>query len=165
MLDKWAFGMSKIDREEASPEKSGLSTLKRPESADLAAEVGNVSLNTRAGSFVGRVPGAPGPSLLSQQAPMVTSSSTRPLPVPGKAQVMEDDSLHDAVETNERITVKIADLGNGETSALLSSSSADVSLQLPGSSTTSRTISRRGNIAVPKSSSALNGELALTSGA
>lgn len=165
MLDKWAFGMSKIDREEASPEKSGLSTLKRPESADLAAEVGNVSLNTRAGSFVGRVPGAPGPSLLSQQAPMVTSSSTRPLPVPGKAQVMEDDSLDDAAETNERITVKIADLGNGETSALWSSSSADVSLQLPGSSTTSRTIFRRGNIAAPKSSSALNGELALTSGA
>lgn len=164
MLDKWAFGMSKIDGEEGSPEKSGLSTLKRPESADLAAEVGNVSLDTRAGSFVGRVPGAPGPSLLSQQAPMVTSSSTRPLPVPGKAQVMEDDSLDDAVETNERITVKIADLGNGETFAW-SSSSADVSLQLPGSSITSRTISRRGNIAVPKSSSALNGELALTSGA
>lgn len=112
MLDKWAFGMSKIDREEASPEKSGLSTLKRPESADLAAEVGNVSLDTRAGSFVGRVPGAPGPSLLSQQAPMVTSSSIRPLPVPGKSQAMEDDSLEDALETNERITVKIADLGN-----------------------------------------------------
>jgi len=167
MLDKWAFGMSKIDGEEAPPEKSGLSTLKRPESADLAAEVGNVSLDTRAGSFVGRVPGAPGPSLLSQQAPLVTSSSTRPLPVPGKAQVMEDDSLDDAVETTERITVKIADLGNGETSALFlwSPSSADISLQLPGSSTTSRTISRPGNIAVPKSSSALNGELALTSGA
>jgi serine/threonine-protein kinase SRPK3 len=46
-LDKWAFGMSKINGEEASSEKGGLSTPKRPESADLAVEVGHMIYLTR----------------------------------------------------------------------------------------------------------------------
>ena len=51
----------------------GLSTVNRGPSTDLAAEVGNVSLDTRAG-YVGRE---------RSLAPQPSSSSTRPLPVLG----------------------------------------------------------------------------------
>lgn len=155
MLDKWAFGMSKI-------EGRGGEDIPRVHSEELAAEVGNVSLDkdsegdTRAG-FVGR-PSLPptGPSLLSQQAPGKSGGSTRvmPMPVPGvgagsshgvehgvSSSVMSVDSDRErergaAVDfdaevdrklgemgygysaeegegANEKITVKIADLGNG----------------------------------------------------
>ena len=54
MLDKWAFAMSKIDGDDTiATEKAGLSTVSRGPSTDLAAELGNVSLDTRAG-YVGR---------------------------------------------------------------------------------------------------------------
>ncbi|KDR71391.1 hypothetical protein GALMADRAFT_144070 [Galerina marginata CBS 339.88] len=134
MLDKWAFGMSKIEGDEGnnagkpstSAEKALTMTTKsqRGQSSDLAAEVSQVSLDTRSG-YVGRgpAPAAPsGPSLLSQLAP------TKPVPVPGKSgesrsggvassSVMsidresdESSGMLDAV--SEKITVKIADLGN-----------------------------------------------------
>ena len=45
MLDKWAFGMSKIEGDEAKGDK-GI-TMKRGPMSDLAAEVGNVTLDTR----------------------------------------------------------------------------------------------------------------------
>ncbi|KAF8888311.1 kinase-like domain-containing protein [Infundibulicybe gibba] len=135
MLDKWAFGMSKMNAEDGATSKPGsfgdtsAGVGKRvASSSDLAAEVGNVSLDTRDG-FVGR-PGA-GPSLLTQQAPSpVTSSSTRPVAVPGAAAARDGDvgtegvpgsmmsvdgtetSNSSALEASERITVKIADLGN-----------------------------------------------------
>ncbi|KAF6747619.1 CMGC/SRPK protein kinase [Ephemerocybe angulata] len=88
MLDRWAFGMSKIESKDDGKDgkedvegkgekgvegKGGLSTIKRNVSADLAAEVNNVTLDTR-GSYVGRGgagagavgAGAAGPSLLAQ---------------------------------------------------------------------------------------------------
>ncbi|KAF9557569.1 kinase-like protein [Agrocybe pediades] len=161
MLDKWAFGMSKIEQGDNEPGKPGTSadkgiTMKRnshhnqppPPPADLAAEVSNVSLDTRAG-YVGRGLGAPsaGPSLLSQLAPPnVSGSGTKPVTVPGKAasaaaatvaDIMrevtggtagsamsvdrdrhsDDDSSSSGSEGRlepplEKITVKIADLGN-----------------------------------------------------
>lgn len=152
MLDKWAFGMSKIegDAEPGSLGDKGLSTAtavtgKRADSSDLVAEVGNVSLDTR-GGFVGRA--AAGPSLLSQQAPLpVTSSSTRPMPMPPPAtspdiagdpagvstSVMSIDrqsttttSTSSMLEGNERITVKIADLGNGGWRGLGSARKSDL---------------------------------------
>jgi serine/threonine-protein kinase SRPK3 len=117
MLDKWAFAMSKIDGDDTiATEKAGLSTVNRGPSTDLAAEVGNVSLDTRAG-YVGREHSlAPQPS-----------SSSRPLPVPGldmsedleqvSSSVMsidpESDESSAQLETS-KITVKIADLGNGK---------------------------------------------------
>ena len=118
MLDKWAFAMSKIDGDDTiATEKAGLSTVNRGPSADLAAEVGNVSLDTRAG-YVGRE---------HTLAPQPSSSSTRPLAVPGSgisedleqvsSSVMsidpESDESSVQLETS-KITVKIADLGNGK---------------------------------------------------
>lgn len=147
MLDKLAFTMSKIDNTDepvanglAVPEKKGPATVKRGVSlnADAVAEgVNNVTLESKA-SFVGRVPGAPGPSLLSQQAPAGAGpsglSQTKPAQVspeasgsgsspgegeglPGSVMSIDQRSVHSAEEEEgdltERITVKIADLGNG----------------------------------------------------
>jgi len=139
MLDKWAFGMSKIDQGSEEVGKPGTSaekplTMKRPApstaavTGDLAAEVSNVSLDTRAG-YVGRggvPPAAPaGPSLLSQLAP---PNASKPVPVPGKSSSsseihaagsamsvdrQSDESSSGMLEPPlEKITVKIADLGN-----------------------------------------------------
>jgi serine/threonine-protein kinase SRPK3 len=121
MLDKWAFAMSKIDGDDTTPtvEKAGLSTTKRGPSTDLAAEVGNVSLDTRAG-YVGREH-----SLTPHDQP--SSSSTRPVPVPGSGRTEELEQVSSSVmsidpQSDEsllhpeasKITVKIADLGNGK---------------------------------------------------
>ncbi|PPQ84556.1 hypothetical protein CVT25_007638 [Psilocybe cyanescens] len=146
MLDKWAFGMSKIEGGAGAGEEDKGIVIKKKggggekeKEVDLVAEVGNVSLDNRAG-YVGRaapapVPGAStttavGPSLLSQLAP---SSNTRPVPVPGKAgagasamdvagsemSITEDGedeeraaALREGLAGMEKITVKIADLGN-----------------------------------------------------
>ncbi|KAK0445352.1 kinase-like protein [Armillaria solidipes] len=102
MLDKWSFGMSKIEGEE--PDK------KRADSADLAAEVGNVSLENGFGEKVTPHAAKTAPSLLSQQAPhAVTSSSSRPLEPSPTLQNSREDPVYDG---HEKITVKIADLGN-----------------------------------------------------
>ncbi|TFK20104.1 kinase-like protein [Coprinopsis marcescibilis] len=129
MLDKWAFGMSKIEGAAAAaatgepetvpvPEKKGLSTAKRAVEAELAEEVNNVSLEAQA-SYVGRMPGAPGPSLLSQLAPSTSSQnpSASSSAHPAVGSVMSVDRQSDsessvAVDLSEKITVKIADLGN-----------------------------------------------------
>ncbi|KAF6742143.1 CMGC/SRPK protein kinase [Ephemerocybe angulata] len=136
MLDRWAFGMSKIESKDdggkeakGEKEKGGLSTIKRNVSADLAAEVNNVSLDTR-GSYVGRGgagagavgAGGAGPSLLAQ------AGGTAPVPivrggagvvgaegVEGGGSVMSVDARsvdEREVDLSEKITVKIADLGN-----------------------------------------------------
>ena len=130
MLDKWAFGMSKIEGDERKLSTSadkGITIKRGGPSSDLAAEVSNVSLDTRAG-YVGRGTGAgpsgtSGPSLLSQLAP---PNATRPMAVPGKgsagdfgdgASEMSIDQQSDESSNYpaaEKITVKIADLGNGE---------------------------------------------------
>ncbi|KAF8166496.1 CMGC/SRPK protein kinase [Pholiota molesta] len=146
MLDRWAFGMSKIDGEEkAGKEKEkgdeGI-TMRRAKEADLAAEVGAVSLDTRAG-YVGRAApststtaaaaaAAAGPSLLSQLAP--PHAGSKPVPVPSGSRTAADGALEVASsvmsidrasssgssemdrgqppDIQEKITVKIADLGN-----------------------------------------------------
>ncbi|KAF8627133.1 hypothetical protein AX17_006352 [Amanita inopinata Kibby_2008] len=138
MIDKIYLNMSKIENSENSASKpssytdkdKGLEVNKRTQSTDLAAEVGNVSLDARTG-----VPNrGPGPSLLSQQAPTsVISSSTRPLPMPQSSaspertgdtagvsssvmsvdrQSTTETNTSSMMEGTERITVKIADLGN-----------------------------------------------------
>lgn len=119
-------------------EKSGLSTLKKGVGeGDLVVEVGNVSLDANTagdgsrGGYVGRELHQ-GPSLLSQTAPSnhVNSSggaSTQPVPVPGRKDAHEDGGVvssvmsidqqsddDDYIDVQEKITVKIADLGNGE---------------------------------------------------
>ncbi|KAF8869914.1 kinase-like domain-containing protein [Mucidula mucida] len=86
MLDRWAFGMSKIGDE-------------------LADEVGSVSLGEGEGEGFGeRVPithPSSAPSLLTQQAP----------PIPQRPNTPKD--MTDPVYTGtEKITVKIADMGN-----------------------------------------------------
>ncbi|RDB19263.1 Serine/threonine-protein kinase SKY1 [Hypsizygus marmoreus] len=148
MMDRWAFGMSRIEGGNTSAkagEKSASSTSKSGErQEELAKEVGNVSIveggpeDTRAG-FVGRV-GA-GPSLLSQQAPG-PSSRVLPVPIPpvkaepgierssmsvdvdvagfggadghfkDEGEEIEAEGEEEWLEGSERITVKIADLGN-----------------------------------------------------
>jgi serine/threonine-protein kinase SRPK3 len=124
MLDKWAFGMSKIAGHEI-PSKSpsvekGLSSLtQRAMSTDLVAEVGNVSLDTRAG-FVGRGAGhQPGPSLLSVTKPPSLSNSgilgdgDPTLSMFIDQQSDDSSSSYTEAPVSEKITVKIADLGNG----------------------------------------------------
>ncbi len=128
MLDKWAFGMSKIEgnnnaSKSSSAEKEGLSMKQRAQSTDLAAEVSNVSLDTRA-SFLGRgtapVGHQNGPSLLSATKPTDTgkvadgdhTSASFSMSVDAQSDD-SSSSLADAVAT-EKITVKIADLGNGK---------------------------------------------------
>lgn len=108
MLDKLSFTMSKIEKDNRE---------KQPD--DLANDVSNVSLNGsgKEGSVASSsasghsVPsGQPGPSLLTQQAPAnvrpIPNEAPRP-PQPQQQQFADEPPL------NERITVKIADLGNG----------------------------------------------------
>ncbi|KAF8872173.1 hypothetical protein CPB84DRAFT_1854598 [Gymnopilus junonius] len=109
MLDKWAFGMSKIEGDD-SKAKSSTSVDKdalmmKPthppsQSTDLAAEVSQVSLDTR-GSFIGRVP---------------TKSMDDVELAPGSVMSIDRESDEDSSALYEalaeKITVKIADLGN-----------------------------------------------------
>lgn len=158
-LDRWAFGMSKIDGDASKPGSVGSSRdpgagsssaapapdtkEKRADSTELAAErISNVTLESSPfGEKVRLSPGkgkAAGPSLLTQQAPphqagpalppppLSTSSSTQvapyspatasgrqPLPAPplSTSAMSVDGPVYDGTE---KITVKIADLGNGE---------------------------------------------------
>lgn len=176
MLDKWAFGMSKIDNSDDASSKPGslgdknfinfnAGTKRRP-SADLAAEVSNVSLDTKSGLSTLKS-GAPGPSLLSQQAP---SNSTRPMAVPAPTPALHDgrsgsvsgvsssvmsvdhqsDSSSSVYESSERITVKIADLGNGMFSRLCPTISLTIYYQRHGLNITLRTTSRQDSTGVRK---------------
>lgn len=159
-LDRWAFGMSKIDGEASKPGSHG-STIEikkrgaaggsgskddtapapREDSMEQAAErISNVKLE---GSPFGEKqqpnkPKASGPSLLSQQAasqkqpapdaasaasgsanpPPYTAGSSDPPPSDGPAapissSAMSVDAQLPLLDGTEKITVKIADLGNG----------------------------------------------------
>jgi serine/threonine-protein kinase SRPK3 len=149
MLDKLAFGMSKIDKSASIGDLASMGT------ESLAKTVSAVSLNSsQPSSPHPQRPPVAGPSLLSQLAPPLSHISTaagkKPhepdyddLPSPAHAvstSVMavddasgEDlsrvrgggspqengvsmtmDDVNDAFDGTERITVKIADLGNGE---------------------------------------------------
>jgi hypothetical protein len=195
MLDKWAFGMSKIDNADESSSKPGslgdrsLSNLnpnapKRGPSTDLAAEVSNVSLDTRSSSAA-RKHAPLGPSLLSQQALSASDPVAVPLPAPTphggrpgsgsgvSSSVMsvdpQSDSSSSAYEAAERITVKIADLGNGTASFFFSffliAYIPDILFhQQHGWNITLRMIFKQDSIGVQKSFSAPNGVRALTFG-
>ncbi|KAH8114263.1 kinase-like protein [Phellopilus nigrolimitatus] len=149
MLDRWQFGMTKLDGPDAgsAPDqkdrdrdgargnsegkgkgREGASDSGRADSADTAAEaIGAVSLNAP-------VKPGPGPSLLTQQAPREAArapapaeTSTDASSVPLSSSAMSVDAyqstldsssesqasgLQDLMNVTERITVKIADLGN-----------------------------------------------------
>ncbi|KAL0947838.1 hypothetical protein HGRIS_013900 [Hohenbuehelia grisea] len=110
---------------------------KREDSTGLVKDVSNVSLDgAKFGERIKPVPAATGPSLLSQQAPgaaratsVTTSSTTRPVPIPQSGEAAADSgvagslmsvdqtstaetSSSSLLDAAERITVKIADLGN-----------------------------------------------------
>ncbi|KII89566.1 hypothetical protein PLICRDRAFT_160911 [Plicaturopsis crispa FD-325 SS-3] len=144
MLDKWAFGMSKIDGESSSTSKPG--SVPKDALEQAADRISNVSLD--ANGFDKKTSPhpahPPGPSLLTQQMPahasassMSSVSSMGPPPVPSEtpseatslstnaplsSSVMSVDSARSRqsetastasmMEGTERITVKIADLGN-----------------------------------------------------
>jgi len=151
-LDKWAFGMSKIEGGDDKKEAMNRVPSRTTSSNDLANKVGSVTLDTTSSARGIKGPAGPfQPSLLSQQA-TVTSSTIRPVPITdasstsgvnqdgvtngedltmsvdqGRAegdqeqQQQQQEDLDDdsevgssAYEESERITVKIADLGNGE---------------------------------------------------
>lgn len=159
MLDRWAFGMSKIDgddgaagagKDKGKDEANG-KRASRGDSTEQATEaIGNVSLNS-SGSQQHSAKVGPGPSLLTQQAPPHGSaprdaersssanhtasssvvgepSATTPADsVPLSTSAMSVDQLttlesgsseshisQEMLNVTERITVKIADLGNGE---------------------------------------------------
>ncbi|KAJ6629478.1 kinase-like domain-containing protein [Mycena sp. CBHHK59/15] len=95
--DRWGLGMTRIE-------------AKSPTSSNPGSELDLVSLSI---SSKAAAPLQNGPSLLSQQAP--STSGTKPVPVPaphaGAAMdVDSDDRYGNGVA--DRITVKIADLGN-----------------------------------------------------
>jgi serine/threonine-protein kinase SRPK3 len=158
-LDKWAFGMSKIDGEASGSKPASLGagasfdTSSGVNGADdrtmeSAAEgLSNFTLDSN--GFSSRTnavhpPKLPGPSLLSQQAPTrprqpsgphtptspppsypsTFTSSDAGLPSsamsvdsqPSRMSTMDTDRSS-VMEVNEKITVKIADLGNGESTA------------------------------------------------
>lgn len=139
MLDRWQFGMTKLDDDAGAGKEEG-TTQARADSADMAAEaISNVSLNS-SGPRLG-----PGPSLLTQQAPSQRESRSvgdaaahTPIPIAGTAVPTdtplstsamsvdafsrqstiesgssESSTMPDMLNAAERITVKIADLGNG----------------------------------------------------
>ncbi|KAI0737421.1 kinase-like domain-containing protein [Daedaleopsis nitida] len=146
-LDRWGFGMSKIEDGGGASGPASVSSStkvkalsddisdsdKRADSAEAAAErMSGVTLEsspfgekTRPESSKGK---QPGPSLLSQQAPPVGSqppqATTQPPPyssssnarmtsdTPLSTSAMSVDGLVPVYEGPEKITVKIADLGN-----------------------------------------------------
>lgn len=136
MLDRWAFGMSKIEGNGGPA-----SSTERTASADAdeaARAIGKVSLDAGVPTIAQpqrKVP--PGPSLLSQLAPVHVASPEPDQPEvhvhtpegdeepagPGTAKAMAipvdegfnaDLAAASLADASERITVKIADLGNGE---------------------------------------------------
>ncbi|KIJ46149.1 hypothetical protein M422DRAFT_778509 [Sphaerobolus stellatus SS14] len=133
-LDRWAFGMSAIkDNKDnattattasASESASG-SSKKATSPSNVAQDLRNVSLDSNPNA---KPAGTPGVSLLTQQVsrgkegapePIPMSSTGRDRPSPSSPSTPSSSSLPMSVDANttsagdpERITVKIADLGN-----------------------------------------------------
>jgi serine/threonine-protein kinase SRPK3 len=154
MLDKWAFGMSKIDGEDSKPASVGSASglvggfgdspekdkAKRADFTELAVAAENISISSqdmfgaKTSTLQPAIP--PGPSLLTQQAPSHTTSVSLPTlpdgvsltpppsssmdvyavgtPLSSSAMSVDSRDISNMFESSERITVKIADLGNGE---------------------------------------------------
>ena len=128
-IDKWSFAMSKIDGGQATSKSASQSEKDRSGSTDAATKgMSNVSLEVSPPSIGDKKSNPPtssaGPSLLSQQAPSRNRSSDaqEDSPDPGAPSrsssnvEMVPDSPSASVLNNlleEKITVKIADLGNG----------------------------------------------------
>lgn len=143
-LDRWSFGMSKIDGDGgvSGPASVGSADAVRPldkraDSTEQAAErMSGVSLDTSPFGEKSKPRPAAGPSLLSQQA-LAAGSSTAPQPVAGPSgsrsspppYTSEPGSFQEGLampassasamsvdvpplDAMEKITVKIADLGN-----------------------------------------------------
>ncbi|KAL6308528.1 kinase-like protein [Sparassis latifolia] len=135
-LDRWAFGMSKIDGDggdggDAQP--GSLGSDKREDSTEVATErISNVTLD--GSPFGGKARTRPdtkpaaGPSLLSRQAPPHAGPSNAPPPYSSEPSSLQEgpapeldamlgtsamsvDSMP-LLDGTEKITVKIADLGN-----------------------------------------------------
>ncbi|KAI0313110.1 kinase-like domain-containing protein [Amylostereum chailletii] len=118
MLDKWAFGMSKIA--DAAGEGGALETEMDQASERISQLMRDPSFDKKNGGEAHRA----GPSLLSQQAPRSpdpppetkrkggsgSPSKGRSTATAGAAGTGTDDGP--PVDLTERITVKIADLGN-----------------------------------------------------
>ncbi|RPD55382.1 kinase-like protein [Lentinus tigrinus ALCF2SS1-7] len=150
-LDRWAFGMSKIEdgggasgpgsvsssmkvkeHTDDSHDSASSSKDKRPDSAEAAAErMSGVTLDSSPfGEKTRPDPGKgkqAGPSLLSQQAPGAAAQSQPPVQPPPYSSTSDDpmgadvplstsamsvDGVGSAYDGPEKITVKIADLGN-----------------------------------------------------
>lgn len=135
MLDKWAFGMSKIDPNDSS--KPGSLKANGAESSEEGRRALSEEMNQtseRISQLQFDMNGQPqeqqqqrstaGPSLLSQQAPDHPAFSTSPKEdlSPEKFPISNDGPSLSTVaitpdaplmDGTERITVKIADLGNG----------------------------------------------------
>jgi serine/threonine-protein kinase SRPK3 len=123
MLDRWQFGMSKIDADKAPAADGAAARGISAEAEEAARSLGSVSLNATAS---GPKP-PPGPSLLSQQAAERQADASQDTPQPdgvrsalgiavsetlaAQAELIEAARLGTA-DGAERITVKIADLGN-----------------------------------------------------
>ena len=191
MLDRWAFGMSKIDGS-ASTAPSGPGSFTSPpggaarDSSVDAKEVHAVEMDQASERIAQllREPGfdesnshsnahkPSGPSLLSQQAPphgRPTGSQRIPAdgsddgfspPSSGAGSSMALDPQSGGLEAVDRITVKIADLGNGERPshplplyrfpALRAHHVGGECFKRPGWSTILRMISKRGSIAAQR---------------
>jgi serine/threonine-protein kinase SRPK3 len=123
LMDKWSFGMSKLEdvkgarsgsdgrkaafeRDQAN--KGGARHEGGPMDTDLAAEkMGHVSLGEK------KVPDIrSGPSLLSQQAPAHIGHSPENHSRGSSGRPSDSSRSSDQEVSTERITVKIADLGN-----------------------------------------------------
>ena len=157
-LDRWAFGMSKIDGDgESKPASLGSSSKaitakddKRADSTEQAAErISNVKLDSEPFGEKAKPTStskAIGPSLLSQQAPSsgsqptappLSTTSSNPPPYspaeatgrsaapnpPLSATEMDTEDSEPMIDGTEKITVKIADLGNGMLHSIYSTKS------------------------------------------
>jgi serine/threonine-protein kinase SRPK3 len=128
-LDKWSFAMSKIDNGQSASKSAPQSEKDRSGSTDAAVKgLSNVSLDISPPSIGDKKSNPPtssaGPSLLSQQAPSRnhsldaqddSSDPGGPSRASSNVEIVPDSPnasmLNNLLE--EKITVKIADLGNG----------------------------------------------------
>jgi serine/threonine-protein kinase SRPK3 len=121
-IDKWGFGMSKIDNQNGS--KPGSMNERAGSTDETAQRISNVSLEssplfTEKKDVSSSTIATSGPSLLSQQAPSQSSSfmseqeSDLRASVSGRSLGKNDLSEEPTSFVEEKITVKIADLGNG----------------------------------------------------